>query len=140
MIALSICTAGLATPIATAIGSGLFGAISGLIAGGVFGGIKHIYFAKNLANSVSVLSKAQSNFDNALKQFGNVKISANMPFESTNIVSTVGQAAANYNAAYTNLVIASVDNMVATFAFYGIYAAAQFGLKQLINYGINQIW
>ena len=140
VIALSICTAGLATPIATAIGSGLFGAISGLIAGGVFGGIKHIYFAKNLANSVSVLSKAQSNFDNALKQFGNVKISANMPFESTNIVSTVGQAAANYNAAYTNLVIASVDNMVATFAFYGIYAAAQFGLKQLINYGINQIW
>ena len=63
-----------------------------------------------------------------------------MPFEGTNIARTVGQAAINYNAAYTDLVIASVDNTIATLAFYGMYAGAQFGLKQLIGYGINQIW
>lgn len=33
-----------------------------------------------------------------------------------------------------------VDNAVATLSFYGMYAGAQFGLKQLIGYGINQIW
>ena len=63
-----------------------------------------------------------------------------MPFGGTNIARTVGQVAANYNAAYANLIIASVDNAVATLAFYGMYAGSQFGLKQLIGYGINQIW
>lgn len=116
------------------------GAISGFIAGGVFGGIKHVYSAKSLANSVSGLSKAQSNFDNALKPLSNVKNLANMPFGGANIARTVGQVAANYNAAYANLIIAGVDNAVATLAFYGMYVGAQFGLKQLIGYGINQIW
>ena len=137
---LSICTAGLATPIATAVGGGLFGAIVGGAVAGTIGGIKHVYSAKSLANSVSGLSKAQSNFDNALKPLSNVKNLANMPFSGTNIARTVGQAAANYNAAYANLIIASVDNAVATLSFYGMYAGAQFGLKQLIGYGINQIW
>ena len=65
---------------------------------------------------------------------------ANMPFSSANIARTVGQAAANYNAAYTNLIFAGVNNTIAKLAFTGLYAGAQFGLKQLIGYGINQIW
>ena len=63
-----------------------------------------------------------------------------MPFCRANIARTVGQVAANYNAAYVNLIISSMDNAVATLAFYGMYSGAQFGLKQLIGYGINQIW
>ena len=116
------------------------GAISGFIAGGVFGGIKYAYSAKSLANSVSGLSKAQSSLDNAWKPLSNVKNLANMPFSGANIARTVGQAAANYNAAYTNLIFAGVNNTIANLAFAGMYAGAQFGLKQLIGYGINQIW
>ena len=116
------------------------GAISGFIAGGVFGGIKHVYSAKSLANSVSGLSKAHSNFDNALRPLSNVKNLANMPFGGANIARTVGQVAANYNAAYTNLIFAGVNNTISNLAFAGMYAGAQFGLKQLIGYGINQIW
>ena len=116
------------------------GAISGFIAGGVFGGIKYASSAKSLANSVSGLSKAQSSLDNAWKPLSNVKKLANMPFSGANIARTVGQAAANYNAAYTNLVFAGVNNTFAKLAFTGLYAGAQFGLKQLIGYGINQIW
>ena len=116
------------------------GAISGFIAGGVFGGIKYAYSAKSLANSVSGLSKAQSSLDNAWKPLSNVKNLANMPFSGANIARTVGQAAANYNAAYTNLIFAGVNNTIAKLAFTGLYAGAQFGLKQLIGYGINQIW
>jgi len=185
-IALSICTAGLATPIATAVGGGSFGAIvggavagaiggaiagfgvsygsqviekgfqdtdwnavikstvsgaiSGAIAGGVFGWIKHAHSVKSLANSVSGLSKAQSSLDNAWKPLSNVKNLANMPFSGANIARTVGQAAANYNAAYANLIFAGVNNTIAKLAFTGLYAGAQFGLKQLIGCGINLIW
>ena len=185
-IVLSVFSAGLATPIASAVGGGLFGAIvggavagavggavaglgvsigtqaiangfeninwtdvvkstasgaiSGFITGGIFGGIKHVYSAKSLANSVSGLSKAQSSLDNAWKPLSNVKNLANMPFSGANIARTFGQAAANYNAAYTNLIFAGVNNTIANLAFTGLYAGAQFGLKQLISYGINQIW
>ena len=122
------------------IKSTVSGAISGAIAGGVFGGIKYAYSAKSLANSVSGLSKAQSSLNNAWKPLGNVKNLANMPFSGANIARAVGQAAANYNAAYTNLIFAGVNNTIANLAFAGMYAGAQFGLKQLIGYGINQIW
>lgn len=63
-----------------------------------------------------------------------------MPFSGANIARTVGQAAANYNSAYANLIFAGVNNTIAKLAFTGLYAGAQFGLKQLIGYGINQIW
>ena len=122
------------------IKSTVSGAISGAIAGGVFGGIKYAYSAKSLANSVSGLSKAQTSLNNAWKPLSNVKNLANMPFSGANIARAVGQAAANYNAAYTNLIFAGVNNTIASLAFAGMYAGAQFGLKQLIVYGINQIW
>lgn len=63
-----------------------------------------------------------------------------MPFSGANIARAVGQAAANYNAAYTNLIFDEVNNTIANLTFNGMYAGAQFGLKQLIGYGINQIW
>ena len=122
------------------IKSTVSGLISGAIAGGVFGGIKYAYSAKSLANSVSGLSKAQSSLNNACKPLSNLKNLANMPFSGANIAREVGQAAANYNAAYTNLIFAGVNNTIAKLAFSGMYAGAQFGLKQLIGLGINQIW
>ena len=124
------------------IKSTVSGAVSGAIAGGVFGGIKYANSAnvKSLANSVSGLNKAQSSINNAWKPLSNIKNLANMPFSGANIARTVGQVATNYNAAYTNLIFAGVNNTIANLAFKGLYAGAQFGLKQLIGYGINQIW
>lgn len=63
-----------------------------------------------------------------------------MPFSGANIARAVVQAAANYNVAYTNLIFAGVNNTIANLAFARMYAGAQFGLKQLVGYGINQIW
>ena len=124
------------------IKSTISGAISGAIAGGVFGGIKYANAANvnSFSNSVSGLNKAQASINNAWKPLSNIKNLANMPFSSANIARTVGQAAANYNAAYANLIFASVNNTIVNLAFAGLYAGSQFGLKQLIGYGINQIW
>ena len=63
-----------------------------------------------------------------------------MPFGGANIARTVGQVTANYNAAYSNLIFTGVNNTIAKLAFAGMNADAQFGLKQLVCYGINQIW
>lgn len=105
-----------------------------------FSGIKYAYSTKSLANSVSGLSKAQLSLNNAWKPLSNVKNLANMPFSGANIARIVGQAAVNYNAAYTNLIFAGVNNTIANLTIAGMYAGSQFGLKQLIGYEINKIW
>lgn len=97
-----------------------------------FSGNKYAYSTKSLANRGSCLSKAQLSLDNAWKPLSNVKNLAN-------IARTVGQVATNYNAAYNNLKFAGVNNIIVNLSFPGMYAGSQFGLKQLMGYGINQI-
>ena len=63
-----------------------------------------------------------------------------MPFSGSNIARTVAQAAANYNSAYSNLVMAQINSKLIELAIKGGLSGLQFGLKQLIGYGLNQIW
>lgn len=63
-----------------------------------------------------------------------------MPFSGSNIARTVAQAAANYNSAYSSLVMAQINSKLIGLAIKGGLSVLQFGLKQLIGYGLNQIW
>lgn len=116
------------------------GAISGAIAGGIFGGIKYAKDASNVASKISGLSSAQSKLDNAFRPLKSIKNLSGMPHSGSNIASTVGQSAANYNSAYINLFNTQVSNYFIKLTVNGVYAGAQLGVKKLVEYGIDQIW
>ena len=111
--------------------STLSGAISGAIAGGIFGGIKHVYSAERLASSASGLNSAKTQMSQALSYSSGAARISNARFIE-NVVK--------YNAAYVNNVIAKGTSAIYTLAFNGLYAGFQFGLKQFIGSGLNQIW
>lgn len=116
------------------------GAISGFVAGGVFGGIKHIVSASKIANSISGLSKAQENMDKVFKPLSNVKNLSSTFSSGSNIANTVGKVASNFNTAYNSLINAQITNAVAQFIIDKVvYKGAEFILKQVVGYGINQL-
>ena len=114
--------------------------ISGDISGGIFGGIKYAVNATQIANSLSGVNSAQARLDSAFSSLKNVKNLSGLPFSSSNIARTVAQAAANYNIAYSSLVMAQINSKLIELAIKGDLSGLQFGLKQLIGYGLNQIW
>lgn len=149
-VALSIVTVGIAAPITTALGGGviasiaisgfglsvgmqgitngfdninwglvgkdtLVGTISGFISGGIFGGIKKLLNAEKVANSLSGVSRAMANADDAA-----------LAFKMTPLIESDGSMAAHNIAAN-----------VAKFSFVNLYRFGNFGLKQLIGYGIK---
>ena len=116
------------------------GALSGLVAGGIFGGIKYYASASKLSTSISKIGEAQANIDNAFAPLNSVSDFANMPFAGNNIANAIGMAASNYNSAYANFIIASLDKTISYFAISGAYAASQFGLKQGVTYLISLVW
>lgn len=121
--------------------SALTGAISGAIAGGAFGGIRHLTSVNKAANSISGLSKAQSNLDKALSPLKNVKSLSGTFSSGTNIARTVGQAASNYNSAYIAFANAQIVHIIAKSALeLALYSGGQFLLKQAIGYGMNMVW
>lgn len=63
-----------------------------------------------------------------------------MPFSGSNIARTIAQAAANYNNAYSSLVMVQINSKLIELAIKGGLLGLKFGLKQLIRYGLNQIW
>lgn len=93
--------------------------------------MKNVYSASR----ISGLNKAQSNLKNALNPLSNVKKIPG-PFSGTNIARAVGNAASNYNTAYSSVMNAQILNFVILKA---LYPSVQFSFKQLIGHGINQI-
>ena len=120
--------------------SALSGAISGAISGGIFGGVKYAVNTTRIANSLSGVNSAQVRLDNAFSSLKNVKNLSGLPFSGSNIARTVAQAATNYNSAYSSLVMAQINSKLIELAIKGGLSGLQFGLKQLIGYGLNQIW
>lgn len=86
--------------------SALSGAIAGALAGGLFGGIKYGLSAGKIARGVSGLKNAESNLTNAFSPLINIKSLAKMPFSNINIFRSIGQAASNFNNAYSAYVFA----------------------------------
>ena len=120
--------------------SALSGAISGAISGGIFGGIKYAVNTTQIANSLSGVNSAQARLDSAFSSLKNVKNLSGLPFSGSNIAITIAQAAANYNSAYSSLVMVQINSKLIELAIKGGLLGLQFGLKQLIGYGLNQIW
>ena len=73
-------------------------------------------------------------------KLGKFTLWVRLPFSGSNIARTVAQAAANYNSAYSSLVMAQINSKLIELAIKGGLSGLQFGLKQLIGYGLNQIW
>ena len=111
--------------------STLSGAISGAITGGVFGGIRHVYSVERVASSVSGLNSAQTQMTQALSYSSGLGRLSNAQFI---------EYVVKYNAAYANNVIAQGTNFFATYGVKALYGVTQFGVKQLIGLGLNQIW
>ena len=63
-----------------------------------------------------------------------------MPFSGSNIARTVAQVAANYNSTYSSLVMSQINSKLIELAIKCGLSGLKFGLKQLIGYGLNQIW
>ena len=120
--------------------SAVIGAISGFIAGGVFGGIKYVASAGKISYAISGVEKAKTSVDNAFIPLNSVSKFINMPYAGKNIVNAIGIAASNYNAAYTNLIIANLNNTLYHLVVSGAYETAQFGLKQGVVYLISLFW
>jgi len=105
--------------------SALSGAIAGALAGGLFGGIKYGLSAGKIARGVSGLKNAESNLTNAFSPLKNIKSLAKMPFSNTNIFRSIGQAASNFNNAYSAYVFAK-----ATYTAVNIAASATYFLLE----------
>ena len=179
-LALSVVTAGLATPISAALGGGMLGAIvggavagaiggaiagfgisvglqgisngfnnidwmqvgkatlsgaiSGFIAGGVFGGIKQIISVTKVAKSLSGLNAAQANMDKATLVLKNTP----MAFKGGVMATERIVAQLSYNAASASLGMAQSLFDIIKPIISLMYSGAQFGLKQLIGYGIKE--
>ena len=61
-------------------------------------------------------------------------------FQDSNIARTIAQSATNYNSSYSSLVMTQINSKLIKLAIKGGLSGLQFGLKQLIGYGLNQIW
>ena len=120
--------------------SALNGAISGAISGGIFGGIKYAVNTTQIANSLAGVNSAQARLDSAFLSLKNVKNLSNLPFSGSNITRVIVQAAANYNSAYSSLIMAQINSKLIELAIKAGLSGTQFGLKQLIGYALNQIW
>lgn len=114
--------------------------LSVVISGDISGGIKYAVNTTQIANSLSGVNSAQARLYSAFSSLKNVKNLSGLPFSSSNIARTVAQAAANYNIAYSSLVMAQINSKLIELAIKGDLSGLQFGLKQLIGYGLNQIW
>ena len=138
-IAASIVTGGVASGLIAGCGSlwasigigAAAGAISGAIAGGILGGVRYALTPQKIANAVSGYNSAQSQM-NSFFSMGAKNI-AGMPFGGSNIVSSIGKAAASYNSAYTNLIISGADSIIWNVVFSGVYSGVQFGIKSGIE-------
>ena len=105
------------------------GAVAGGIAGGLFAGIKYGLTADKIATGISGINKAKAGLNSAWKPLSNVKNLANMPFRGANIARAVGQAASNYNNAYSAYILAEGTYKIAYTASKVLY----FGFESLTS-------
>ena len=112
------------------VGKGtLTGGIAGGIAGGLFAGIQYGLTADKIATGISGINKAKAGLNNAFKPLSNVKNLANIPFSGANIARAVGQAASNYNNAYSAYILAEGTYKIAYAASKVLY----FGFESLTS-------
>ena len=75
------------------------------------------------------LNNAKAGLENVYKTFGNINKFSGIPYSGANIVRTFGQAAASYNSAYINFIVAS-----GTHAFsYAAATASYFAFENLTS-------
>nr|MCR5514522.1 RHS repeat-associated core domain-containing protein [Bacilli bacterium] len=107
----------------SAVGYGaLSGLITGAIAGGVFGGISYVFKSTTIARVASQLDAAEYDLTHSLGTLKSIPTLSKAPFASTNIAKAVTNAIANYNSAYSGLIMAK--SMY--YFYYGITEAAYF--------------